>query len=58
MSKKKPSYAQLTHDVVQQSPEPLTVVEIIEQVNAIRPITTKNPKQTIRNAVTQSRMIG
>ncbi len=57
MSEKKPSYTQLTHDVVQQSPEPLTVVEIIEQVNTIRPITTKNPKQTIRNAVTQSRMI-
>lgn len=52
-----PSYAALTHQVVQQSAEPISVAEIITQVNALHPITTKNPKQTIRNAVTQSHVI-
>ncbi|MCB9423166.1 MAG: hypothetical protein H6667_25435 [Ardenticatenaceae bacterium] len=57
MSEKKPSYSQLTHDVVQQAPEPLTAAEILGRVAAIRPITTKNPKNTIRNVITQSRII-
>jgi hypothetical protein len=39
MAERKPSYTQLTHDVVQGSSEPLTLDEIIEQVNALRPIT-------------------
>jgi hypothetical protein len=51
------SFTQLAHNVVQQSPEPLTVDEIIAKVNAITPITTKNPKQTIRNAVSASYLI-
>lgn len=51
------NFTQLAHQVVQQSPEPLTVNEIIERVNAITPITTKNPKQTIRNAISQSSLI-
>jgi hypothetical protein len=51
MATQEPSYAQLTRDVVQGSPEPLSVDEIIERVNALRPITTKNPKRTIRTAI-------
>lgn len=51
MSKSQPSYAKLTHQVVQQSDEPVSVDEIITQVNALRPITTKNPKNTIRGAL-------
>ena len=57
MAERKPSYTQLTHDVVQGSLEPLTLDEIIEQVNALRPITTKNPRSTIRGAIGDSRMI-
>lgn len=57
MPHEKISFTQLAHDVVQQSPEPLTVDEIITRVNAITPITTKNPKQTIRSAVSQSKLI-
>ncbi len=57
MSKQKISFTQLTHDVVQQSPEPLPFDEILKQVNAIHTITTKNPKNTIRNAISQSHMI-
>ena len=53
----KVSFAELTHQVARDSPEPLTVVEIVQRVNAITPITTKNPKNTIRNAVSQSRLI-
>ncbi len=55
--KKKISFTQLAHDVVQQSPVPISVAEIMEQVQAIHLITTKNPKSTIRNAVSQSYMI-
>jgi hypothetical protein len=57
MSTTKTSFAQLTHDVVQAAPEPLPFAEIVEKVNNLRPITTKNPKQTIRGAIGQNRMI-
>lgn len=51
------SFTQLAHQVVQQSPEPLKLKEIFKRVNAITPITTKNPKQTIRNAICHSFLI-
>jgi hypothetical protein len=57
MAKEEPSYAQLTREVVHGSPEPLPVDEIYERVNALRSITTKNPKQTIRTAVGADPMI-
>ena len=57
MASQQPSYSQLTRDVVQASPEPLTVDEIVERVNALRPITTKKPKNTIRTAIQASAMI-
>ena len=57
MAGQQPSYAQLTRDVVQASPELLTVDEIVVQVNGVRAITTKNPKNTIRAAIGDSAMI-
>ena len=57
MAGQQPSYAQLTRDVVQASPELLTVDEIVVQVNGVRAITTKNPKNTIRAAIGSSAMI-
>jgi hypothetical protein len=57
MAGKKVSFTQLAHDVVNSSPEPLPFAEILHKVNSITPITTKNPKSTIRNAISQSRMI-
>lgn len=57
MAKKQPSYAQLVRDVVQAAPEPLTVAEIMERVTALRPITTKNPEQTIRNVLSDGAML-
>ena len=53
----KPSYTQLAHDVVQAAPEPLPFDEIMRRVHRLRPIDTKNPTSTIRNAISQSRLI-
>ncbi len=53
----KTSYTELTHRVVRESREPLPFDEITRRVSAIEPITTKNPKGTIRNAISQSRLI-
>ena len=57
MAAKQPSYAQLTRDVVQASPEPLPVDEIIKRVNALRSIISKNPESTIRGALGDSVML-
>ncbi len=57
MSQSKTSYTELTHQVVRESHEPLPFAEIMRRVNAIMPITTKNPKGTIRNAISASGLI-
>lgn len=57
MPKPKVSYTELTYQVVRQSPEPLPFNEIVQRVNEITPIATKNPKQTIRNAIGQGYLI-
>jgi hypothetical protein len=56
-SKSKANYTELTHQVVRESPEPLPFVEIMWRVAEIAPITTRNPKGTIRTAISQSRLI-
>ena len=53
----KSSYGDLVHQVVREATEPLPFDEIMRRVHALVPITTKNPKSTIRNAITQSRLI-
>jgi hypothetical protein len=57
MPETKPSYADLAHQVVREAAEPLPFAEIMQRVNALLPITTKDPKGTIRNAISQSRSI-
>jgi hypothetical protein len=57
MTETKPSYADLVHQVVREATEPLPFAEIMQRVNALVPITTKDPKSTIRNAISQSRLI-
>ncbi len=57
MPEKKPSYADLVVQVVRKAPEPLPFAEIMERVNTLAPITTRNPKSTIRNAISQSRLV-
>ena len=57
MANPKISFTELAHRVMSESLEPLSVLDIMHRVNAITPITTKNPKNTIRNAVSQSWLI-
>jgi len=57
MADAKPSYADLAHQVVREATEPLPFAEIMQRVHALVPITTQDPKSTIRNAVSQSRLI-
>ena len=57
MGKPRINYTELTHQVVRESPEPLPFAEIMARVAALAPITTRNPKGTLRNAVGQSRLI-
>jgi hypothetical protein len=57
MPETKPNYTDLVHQVVRESADPLPFAEIIRRVNALSAITTRNPKSTIRNAITQSRLI-
>ena len=52
-----PSYTVLAHQVVQAASEPLPFDEIMRRVQQLRPIDTKNPKGTLRNAISQSRLI-
>jgi hypothetical protein len=53
----KPNYSEIVHQVVRESAEPLPFAEILYRVNEQTPITTRNPKSTIRNAVGQSRLV-
>ncbi len=48
-----PSYADLVYEVLKESREPLTFQQIFDEVNRRRPVTTKNPKGTIRGALGQ-----
>jgi len=57
MPETKMSYADLAHQVVREASESLPFAEIMHRVNALLPITTKDPKSTIRNAISQSRLI-
>ena len=54
---REPSYADLVHDVLRSAGRPLTFQEISERVNRRRPVTTRSPKATIRNALTQARQL-
>ena len=57
MVEPKPNYTELVHQVVRESMEPLPFAEIMRRVEDLLPITTSNPKNTIRNAISQSRLI-
>ena len=57
MQMKPPSYTELTHKVVREAFDAIPFAEIVSRVNALRRITSKNPKQTIRGAINGSHMI-
>src|SRR5207249_3367420 len=46
-----PSYTDLVYEVLRSADRPLTVPEIVDAVSLRRPITTKNPKSTVRSAL-------
>jgi len=46
-----PSYTQLVARVLQSAERPLTVDEILARVAATRPVETRNPTSTVRNAI-------
>lgn len=55
--KDEPSYADLIYDVLASGERPLTFQEILDEVHRRRPITTRNPKGTIRSALAQGRQL-
>jgi tetratricopeptide (TPR) repeat protein len=48
------SYAQAVRQVLESADRPLTIREIVDRVEEIRPVTSKNPRSTIRNAMNQT----
>ncbi|MHB8993598.1 MAG: hypothetical protein ACYC66_18405 [Chloroflexota bacterium] len=52
-----PSYTDLVYEVLRSAGRPLTFQEIFDEVNRLRPVTSRNPKSTIRNALTQGRQL-
>src|SRR5215475_5187603 len=53
----KKSYALLVRQMIQESPEPLTVAEILRRVDRIRRVETRSPESMIRSALAQCRLI-
>ncbi len=52
-----PSYTELVYEVLRAADQPLTFQEILDAVERRRPITTRNPKATIRNALGQGKQL-
>jgi hypothetical protein len=50
-----PSYTQLVAQVLRSATRPLTVDEILARVAAIRPVESRSPTLTVRNAMTNDR---
>jgi len=55
MTTDEPSYTQLIIRILQAAQEPLTVDEILAQMEAVRPVRTRNPASTVRNAMANDR---
>jgi len=56
-ARRDPSYADLVYDLLRSAEQPLTFQEIFDAVNRRRPVTTKNPKGTIRGTLTAGRQL-
>lgn len=52
-----PSYTDLVYEALQAASHPLSFDEIFTAVNERRPITTRNPRATIRSALNQSKQL-
>ena len=55
--REEPSYTDLVYEVLASAGEPLTFQEIFDKVNRRRRVTTRNPKATIRNALSQGKQL-
>jgi tetratricopeptide (TPR) repeat protein len=53
----KPSNVDLVYEVLMSARQPLTFQEVFDEVNRRRPVTTRHPKATIRNALAQGRQL-
>jgi tetratricopeptide (TPR) repeat protein len=53
----KPSNADLVYEVLRSAERPLTFQEIFDEVNRRQPITTRDPKATIRSALGQGKQL-
>lgn len=54
MSEKPLSYTECVHRVLQAAPAPLTMDELIQTVGEMRPLTAKNIRSSLHNALNQS----
>lgn len=52
-----PSFTALVRDVVRKAEAPIPATEIMRRVHQLRPIDTRSPESTIRNAISQCRMV-
>ena len=52
-----PTYTDLVHEVLRESSEPLPFASILERVGLRRETATRNPKATVRNALSQSHLL-
>ncbi|MBI2940902.1 MAG: hypothetical protein HYY04_10735 [Chloroflexi bacterium] len=55
--KGEPSYADLVYEAFRSAGRPLTFQEIFDEVNRRRRVTTRDPRATIRHALTQGRQL-
>jgi hypothetical protein len=56
-SREGPSMVELVLQVLRRAPAPLTLDELLAKVNAISPITSRNPRNSLRNAITNTELI-
>ena len=56
-AKDRPTTPDLIYEVLRSAPQPLTVDEILAEVNRRQPITTRDPKATIRSALQGGRQL-
>jgi tetratricopeptide (TPR) repeat protein len=52
-----PSFTQLVTEVLMTADHPLTIAEVKSRVEMFRPVDTRNPQATIRNAINSVRLI-
>ncbi len=52
------STVEVALDVLREAPEPMAFQELLAAVNAVEPIRTNNPTNTLRSAISNTRLIG